>query len=77
MIEKYNAHVQRGTTKYNHTHTTLVKAFDKDMTIKQLCELMHAQELLDPAKITARWVKNLNSTVSKVNSAKPNCRRDR
>lgn len=71
LIEKYNADVRRRTTKYSHTHTTLVKLFNKDMTIKKLCELMDAQELLDPAKITARWVKNLNSTVSKVNSAKP------
>ena len=71
LIEKYNADVRKGTTKYNHTHRTLVKAFNKDMTIKQLCELMDAQELLDPAKITASWVKNLNNTVSKVNSAKP------
>ena len=71
LIEKYNADVRRRTTKYSHTHTTLVKLFNKDMTIKKLCELMDAQELLDPAKITTSWVKNLNSTVSKVNSAKP------
>ena len=44
LLEKDNVEIQRGTTKYKHTHTTFVEAFNKELT-KLLFKPMDAQEL--------------------------------
>ena len=67
MLEKHNVDFQRATTKYEHTHTAFVKAFNKELT-KLLFKPMDAQELHDPEKVSTIWVKNLNKTVKKMNS---------
>ena len=46
-----------------------MEAFKKDLT-KQLLKLMDVQEIQDPEKVFAIWVKNLNSIVNKMNNTK-------
>ena len=53
----------------NTTHTVFVDAFNKRLT-KQLCKPIDAQDLLDSEKVSAIWVKNLNSFVGGMNSTK-------
>ena len=31
LLEKHNVEIRRATTKYKHTHTTFVKAFNKEL----------------------------------------------
>ena len=44
LLQKHNIDIQRATTKYNHTHTAFVEAFNKELT-KLLFKPMDAQEL--------------------------------
>ena len=67
LLEKHSVDIRRATTKYKHTHTTLVKAFNKEL-VKLLFKPMDAQELQDPEKVSTIWVKNLNKTVNKMNN---------
>ena len=67
LLEKHSVDIRRATTKYKHTHTTLVKAFNKEL-VKLLFKPMDAQELQDPEKVSTIWVKNLNKTVNKLNN---------
>ena len=69
LLEKHNVHIRRATTKYKHMHTAFVKAFNKELA-KLLFESMDAQGLKDPEKVSIIWVKNLNSTVKKMNDTK-------
>ena len=48
-FEKQNVKIRRATTKYKHTHTSFVEAFNKELE-KLLFKLMDAQELQDPKK---------------------------
>ena len=59
LLEKHNVDIQRATTKYKHTHTAFVEAFNRELA-KLLFKLMDAQELQDPEKVSTTWVKNLN-----------------
>ena len=68
LFEKHNVDIQRATTKYKHTHTAFVEAFNKELA-KLLFKPMDAQELQDP-EISAIWVKNLNKIVNKMNDTK-------
>ena len=45
-----------------------MKASNKELA-KLLFNLMDAQELQDPEKVSTIWVKNLNKTVNKMNNA--------
>ena len=49
LFEKHNADIRRATTKYKHTHTAFVEAFEKESE-KLLFKPMDAQELQDSEK---------------------------
>ena len=44
LLEKHNVDIRRATTKYEHTHTAFVEAFNKELA-KLLFKPMDAQEL--------------------------------
>ena len=67
LLEKHNVDIRRATTKYKHTHTAFVEAFNRELA-KLLFKPMDAQELQDPEKVSTIWVKNLNKTVNKMNN---------
>ena len=46
LLEKHNVEIPRATTKYKHTHTAFVEAFNKELA-KLLFKPMDAQELQD------------------------------
>ena len=69
LLEKHNVDIRRATTKYKHTHTAFVEAFNRELA-KLLFKPMDAQELQDPEKVSTIWVKNLNKTVNKMNNTK-------
>ena len=68
LLKKHNVDIRRATTKYKHTHTAFVEAFNKDLA-KLLFKPMDAQELQDSENLSTIWVKNLNKTVNKMNNA--------
>ena len=51
LLEKHNVDVRRATTKYKHTHTAFVEAFNKELE-KLLFKLIDAQKLQDPEKVS-------------------------
>ena len=51
LLEKHNVDIRRATTKYKHTHTTFVEAFNKELT-KLLFKPMDAQELQGPENVS-------------------------
>ena len=65
LLEKHNVDIRRATTKYKHTHTAFVEAFNRELA-KLLLKPMNAQELQYPEKVSAIWVKNLNKIVNKL-----------
>ena len=67
LLEKHNLEIRRATTKYKHTHTAFVQAFNKELA-KLLLKPMDAQELQGPEKVSTMWVKNLNKIVNKMNN---------
>ena len=67
LLEKHSVEIRRATTKYKHTHTTFVEAFNKGLA-KLLFKPMDAEELQDPEKVLTIWVKNLNKTVNKMSN---------
>ena len=69
LLEKHKVDVRRATKKFKHTHTTFVEVFNQELE-KQLFKAMDVQELQDPEKVSANWIKNLNSIVNKVNKTK-------
>ena len=69
LLEKHSVDIQRATTKYKHTHTAFVEAFNRELA-KLLFKPMDAQELQDPEKVSTIWVKNLNKIVNKMNNTK-------
>ena len=69
LLEKNNVDIQRTKTKYKHTYTALVEAFNNELA-KLLFKPMDAQELKDPEKESAIWVKNFNKIVNKMINTK-------
>ena len=69
LLENYSAEIKRATTKYKHTHTAFVEAFNKELA-KELFKPMDAQELNNPDKISQMWVRNLENTVKRMNNSK-------
>ena len=67
MLEKHEVKIRRTTTKYKHTDTAFVKALNKILTEK-LFKVQDAQELNDPDKVSATWVKHLYGLVDKLNN---------
>ena len=67
LLKKHNVDIRRATTKYKHTHTAFVEAFNKELA-KLLFKPMDAQELQDQEKVSTIWVKNFNKIVNKMNN---------
>ena len=67
LLEKHSVDIRRATTKYKHTHTAFVEAFNRELA-KLLFKPMDTQELQDPEKVSTIWVKNLNKIVNKMNN---------
>ena len=59
LLEKHNVDIRRATRKYKQTHTDFVEAFNKKLA-KLLFKLMDVQELQNPEKVSAIWVKTVN-----------------
>ena len=66
VLEKHEVEIRRVTTKYKHTHTAFVEALNKVLT-ESLFKVQDAQELNDPEKVSATWVKHLYGLVNKLN----------
>ena len=62
MFEKHNIDIPQTTTRYKHTHAAFMESFNKELG-KLLFKATDAQELQDPEKVSAMWIKNLNSIV--------------
>ena len=56
LLEKHNVEIRRAATKYKHTHTAFVEAFNKELA-KLLFKPMDSQELQDPEKVSTIWLK--------------------
>ena len=66
MLEKNEVKIQRVTMKYKHTHTAFVEALNKILA-ERLFKVQDAQELNDPEKVSATWVKHLYGLVDELN----------
>ena len=66
MLEKQEVKIKRVTTKYKHTHTAFVEALNKILA-ERLFKIQDAQELNDPEKVSATWVKHLYGFVDELN----------
>ena len=66
LLEKHEVKIQRVTTKYKHTHTAFVEALNKILA-ERLFKVQDAQELNDPEKVSATWVKHLHGLVDELN----------
>ena len=69
LLEKHNVDILRATTKYKHTHTAFLEAFNKEL-VKLLFKPINAQNLQDLEKVLTIWVKNFNKIVNKMNNTK-------
>ena len=65
MLEKQEVKIQRVTTKYKHTHSAFVEALNK--ILAERLKDQDAQELNDPEKVSATWVKHLYGLVDELN----------
>ena len=66
MLEKHKVKIQRVMTKYKNTHTAFVEALNKILA-ERLFKVQDAQELNDPEKVSATWVKHLYELVDELN----------
>ena len=66
MLEKHEVRIQHSMTKYKHTHKAFVEALNKILT-ERLFKVQDAQELNDPDKVSATWVKHLYGLVDELN----------
>ena len=69
LLEKHNVDIRRATIKYKHTHWIFAEAINKELA-KLLFQLMDAQELQEPEKVSTIWATNLNSIVNRMNNTK-------
>ena len=67
LLEKHEVKIQRVTTKYKHTHTAFVEALNKILA-ERLFNVQDAQELNDPEKVSATWVKHFYGLVDEFNN---------
>ena len=58
--------IQRVTTKYKHTHTAFVEALNKILA-ERLFKVQDVQDLNDPERVSATWVKHLYGLVDELN----------
>ena len=66
MLEKNKVKMRPVTTKYKHTHTAFVEALNKILA-ERLFKVQDAQELNNPEKVSATWVKHLYGLVDELN----------
>ena len=66
LLEKHEVRIQRVMTKYKHTHTAFVEALNKILA-ERLFKVQEVQELNDPEKVSATWVKHLYGLVDELN----------
>ena len=66
MLEKHEVRIQHTTKKYKHTHTAFVEALNKILA-ERLFKGQDAQELNDPEKVSATWVKHFYGLVDELN----------
>ena len=66
MLEKHEVKIWRVTMKYAHTHTAFVEALNKILA-ERLFKVQDAQELNDPEKVSATWVKHLYGLADELN----------
>ena len=66
MLEKHEVRIQHTMTKYKDTHTAFVKALN-NILAEQLFKVQDVQELNNPEKVSATWVKHLYELVDKLN----------
>ena len=66
MLEKHEVKIRRVTTKYKHTHTAFVEALNKILA-ERLFKVQDAQELNDPEKVSATWIKHLYRLADELN----------
>ena len=69
LLEKHDVKIRHTTTKYKHTQTAFVKALNKILA-ERLFKVQDAQELNDPEKVSATWVKHLYGLVDQLNKQK-------
>ena len=67
LSQKHEVRIRRVTTKYKHTHTAFVEALNK-MLSEKLSKVQDAQELNNPDKVLATWVKHLYGLVDELNN---------
>ena len=67
MLEKHEVKIQEVTTKYKYTHTAFVEALNKILA-ERLFKVQDAQELKNPEKVSATWVKHLYGLVDELNN---------
>ena len=66
MLEKHEVTIGCMTTKYKHTHTAFVEVLNKILA-GRLFKVQDAQELNDPDKVSATWVRHLYGLVDELN----------
>ena len=66
MLEKNEVKIRRVMTKYKHSHTAFAEALNKILA-ERLFKVQDAQELNDPEKVSATWVKHLYGLVDELN----------
>ena len=66
MLEKNEVKIRRVTTKYKHTYTAFVEPLNKILT-ERLFKVQDSQELNDPERVSATWVKHLDGLVDELN----------
>ena len=69
LLEQHGVKIQQVTMKYKHIHTAFVKALNEMLT-ERLFKVQDVQEVNDPDKVSATWVKHLYGLVDKLNNTK-------
>ena len=67
LLEKHKGRIRQVTTEYKHTHKAFVEALNKIFTERSF-KVQDAQELNDPEKVSATWVKHLYGLVDELNN---------
>ena len=67
LLKKHDIKIRRVTTKYKYTHTVFVEALNKILA-ERLFKIQDDQELNDPEKVSATWVKHMYGLVDELNN---------
>ena len=66
LLEKHGVKIRCMAMKYKHAHTAFVKVLKKVLA-EQLFKVQGVQELNDPERVSATWVKHLYGLVDELN----------